>query len=158
MKLPLPQNVAFFREHYKSEQSCQDNRRPGENGIYSRTDVEKGHRLRHLMHDVWQRRHQTKSESAPIERWTTTPDPDHDERGNGKTGDTVAIEVLRPNVVIAQEVELEQRGKRPDYHRGEKRERPARHPAAPRMRTVPVSWREFHCSGFCSPRGLQSRR
>ena len=108
MKLPLPKNVALFRKENERKQSSHDYRRTGEDGVNAWTDVNKGDRLSDLMDDVWDCRDQAENERAKIEsRPASSPNTKSDEGGDRNTGNAVAVKILRPNIVVTQQVKLE---------------------------------------------------
>jgi hypothetical protein len=105
----LPKNVTLFRKKNEREQSGHDHRRTGEDGVNSGTDVKQGDRLSDLMDDVWDCRDQAENERAKIElRTASSPNTKSDEGGDCNTGNAVAVEILRPDIVVAQEVKLEE--------------------------------------------------
>ena len=114
LELPLAQNVAFFRKHDEGEQGGDDDRRTAKDGVNTGADVKEGDRLGDLMDDIRQRRNQTKAECAPVETRFAAPDVKGDKRGDGEAGYGVAVKILRPDVVVTQQIELEERRKRPD--------------------------------------------
>jgi len=109
LELPLANNVALFRKENKRQQSGHDHRRTGEDGVNAWADVKKGDRLSDLMDDVWDCRDQAENERAKIEpRSASSPNAKSDEGGDRNTGNAVAVKILRPDIVVAQEVKLEE--------------------------------------------------
>jgi hypothetical protein len=109
LELPLSKNVALFRKENKRKQSSHDHGRTGEDGVNAWTDVKKGDRLSDLMDDVWDCRDQAENERAKIEpRSTSSPNAKSDEGGDRNTGNAVTVKILRPDIVVAQEVKLEE--------------------------------------------------
>ena len=104
----MPENVPLFRKENKSEQCGHDYRRTRENRVGAGTDVEKRDRLGDLMDHVRERRDQAQGKRAQVEPGSAAPDVESDERCDGETGDAVAVEVLRPNIVVTQQVKLNQ--------------------------------------------------
>src|SRR6266550_8678151 len=81
---------------------------PGEDGVNAWTDVNKGDRLSDLMDDVWDCRDQAENERAKIEsRPASSPNTKSEEGGDRNTGNAVAVKILRPNIVVTQQVKLE---------------------------------------------------
>jgi hypothetical protein len=108
LELPLPKDVALFRKENERKQSSHDHGRTGEDGVNAWTDVKKGDRLSDLMDDVWDGRDQAENERAKIEpRSASSPNTKSDEGGDRDTGNAVAVKILRPNIVVAQQIKLE---------------------------------------------------
>jgi len=108
LELPLPKDVALFRKEHERKQSSHDHGRTGEDGVNAWTDVKKGDRLSDLMDDVWDCRDQAEGERPKIESWSaTSPNTKSDEGGDRNTGNAVAVKILRPNIVVTQQIKLE---------------------------------------------------
>ena len=108
MELPLPKDVALFRKESERKQSSHDHGRTGEDGVNAWTDVKKGDRLSDLMDDVWDGRDQAEGEGPKMESWSaTSPNAKCDEGSDRDTGNAVAVKILRPNIVVTQQVKLE---------------------------------------------------
>lgn len=120
LKLPLAQDVALFRKENEREQRGHNYRRASEDGVNAGTDIKKCNRLSDLMDNVWNRRNQTKDEGAKIEARCGAANAEGDEGRDGNTGNAIAIEILRPNIVIAQQIKLEKGWQRPNDNRSEK--------------------------------------
>jgi hypothetical protein len=60
------------------------------------------------MDDIRERRDQAESKRVEVESGSATPNVESDERCNGEASDAVAVEVLRPNIVVTQQVKLKQ--------------------------------------------------
>ena len=116
----MPENVPFFRKENEREQSGHDYRRAGENRVNPGTNIKERDRLGDLMDHVRERGDQAEGKRAQIEQGCAAPDAEGDERCDGEAGDAVAVEVLRPNIVVTQQVKLKQRWKRPNDNSGEK--------------------------------------
>src|SRR2546430_16198564 len=71
--------------------------------------VKKGDRLSDLMDDVRNGWDQAKGKRAKIEsRPASSPNAKSDQRCDHDAGDAVAVGILRPNIVVAQEAKLEE--------------------------------------------------
>ena len=82
--------------------------RTGEDGVNAWTDVKKGDRLSDLMDDVRDCRDQAENERAKIEsRSASSPNAKSDEGCDRDTGNAVAVKILRPNIVVTQQIKLE---------------------------------------------------
>src|SRR5438132_9785459 len=66
------------------------------------------------MDNVWQRRDEAGEKEAAIERRPAAAQAIKHERHHREEGDGIAIKVLRPGIVIADEIELKKRRRRPD--------------------------------------------
>ena len=62
-----------------------------------------------LMDDVWDCWDQTEGERAKIELRSAAPNAKGDKGCDRDAGDTVAIEILRPNIGVTQQIKLEKR-------------------------------------------------
>ena len=62
-----------------------------------------------LMDDVWDCWDQTEGERAKIELRPAVPNATGDKGCDRDAGDTVAIEILRPNIGVTQQIKLEKR-------------------------------------------------
>ena len=121
LKLPLAKDLALFRKENERKQSSHDHGRTGEDGVNAWTDVKKGDRLSDLMDDVWDCRDQAENERAKIEsRPASSPNTKSDEGGDRNIGNAVAVKILRPNIVVAQQIKLEKGWQRPNDDGGEK--------------------------------------
>jgi hypothetical protein len=121
LKLPLPKDVALFRKENERKQSSHDHGRTGEDGVNAWTDVKKGDRLSDLMDDVWDCRDQAENERAKIEsRSASSPNAKSDKGSDRDAGDAVAVKILRPNIVVTQQIKLEKGWQRPNDDGGEK--------------------------------------
>ena len=107
MKLPLAKNVALFRKENEREQSGHDYRRTGEDRVNAGADVKKRDRLSDLMDDVRDCWDQAEAERAKIEPRSAAPNAKGDEGCDRDAGDAVAVEILRPDIVVAQQIKLE---------------------------------------------------
>jgi hypothetical protein len=107
LELPLPDNLALFRKENEREQRGHDHRRTGENSVNAGTDVKKGDRLSDLMDDVRECWDQAESERAKIEPRSAAPDTKGEKGCDRDAGDAVAVEILRPNIIVTQQVKLE---------------------------------------------------
>ena len=104
----MSKNGALFRKEDERKQSSHDYGRTGEDGVNAWTDVKKGNRLSDLMDDVWDCRDQAENEPAKIEGWpASSPNKESDEGGNRNTGNAVAVKILRPDIVVTQQIKLE---------------------------------------------------
>ena len=73
------------------------------------------------MDDVWDCRDQAENERAKIEpRSASSPNTKSDEGGDRNTGNAVAVKILRPNIVVTQQIKLEKGWQRPNDDGGEK--------------------------------------
>ena len=73
------------------------------------------------MDDVWDCRDQAENERAKIEpRPASSPNTKSDEGGDRNTGNAVTVKILRPNIVVTQQIKLEKGWQRPNDDRGEK--------------------------------------
>ena len=107
LKLPLPKNVALFWKENEREQRGHNHRRTGENGVNAGADVKKGDRLSDLMDDVWDGWDQAEGERAKIEPRSAAPGAKGDKGCDRDAGDAVAVKILRPNIVVTQQIKLE---------------------------------------------------
>jgi len=119
LKLPLPDDVAFFREKDQGKQSGEDDRCARENGICAGPHVKEGQHLGDLVNDVWDTGHEANGDGMYIDPRSAATGTVHDERHDGDAGDRVAIKVLCPGVVIGDQIELKERRKRPNRDRSE---------------------------------------
>ena len=117
LKLPLPDHRSFLRKKREGEERGEDNRRANENRIRTRAHIKQRHHLRDLMNDIWQTGDQTKPNRADVDPRASAKFKNN-EWDDGETGDGVSVEILRPRIVEAIQIELEQRGQRPDRDRG----------------------------------------
>jgi len=62
-----------------------------------------------LMDDVWDCWDQTEGERVKIELRSAAPNAKGDKGCDRDAGDTVAIEILRPNIGVTQQIKLEKR-------------------------------------------------
>jgi len=62
-----------------------------------------------LMDDVWDCWDQTEGERAKIELRSAAPNAKGDKGCDRDAGDAVAVEILRPNIVVTQQIKLEKR-------------------------------------------------
>lgn len=60
------------------------------------------------MDDVREGRDQAERKRMEVESGSAASDAESHERCNGEASDAVAVEVLRPNIVVAQQVKLKQ--------------------------------------------------
>lgn len=111
---PLANDVAFLWKKNEGKERGEDNRRAPKDGVNARAHVKQSEHLCDLMHDVWDARSETNSNGVPVDLQLTSPEPTQDKRRDCQTGDEIAIKILRPDVIIAIEKELEERRKRPD--------------------------------------------
>ena len=81
--------------------------------------MEEGDGLGDLMDDIWERGDEARQEYAAIESRTVARRTEIHEWQNGEAADRIAVEVLRPRIVEAVEVELKEGWRRPDQHGGE---------------------------------------
>ena len=73
------------------------------------------------MDDVWDSRDQAEGERPKIEsRSATSPNAKCDEGCDRDTGNAVAVKILRPNIVVTQQIKLEKGWQRPNDDGGEK--------------------------------------
>ena len=56
--------------------------------------------------DCWD---QAEGERAKVESWSGAPDAKGDKGCDRDAGDAVAVEILRPNIVVTQQIKLEKR-------------------------------------------------
>jgi hypothetical protein len=71
-----------------------------------------------LVNDIGQAGDQAKADRADVDLGSA-PKLEQDERDDGQTGHRVSIKILRPRIVKAIQVKLEQRRQRPDSDGGE---------------------------------------
>ena len=100
--MPSPQNVPLFREENEREQRGHDYRRTREDRVDTGTDIKKRDRLGDLMDYIRERRDEAEDKRTQIEPGAAVSDAEGDKRCDGETSDAVAVEVLRPDVVVAQ--------------------------------------------------------
>ena len=102
------------------------------------------------MDHVRERRDQAEGKRAQIEPGSAASDAEGDERCDGEAGDTVAAEVLRPKLVVTQQLKLKQRWKRPNDNSGEKSKVSARNAGGlpERGRTGGTEEKKFPAFGF----------
>lgn len=100
--------MSLVRKENEREQRSHDYRRTRENRVDTGTDIEKRDCLGDLMDHVRERRDQAEGKRAQVEGAPAAPDTESNERCDGETCDAVAVEVLRPNIVVTQQVKLKQ--------------------------------------------------
>ena len=120
LKLPLPNYEALFGKKYEGEQRGEDDGGTNENRVNAGSHVKERDDLRDLMNDVRQARNETGGDRTNIDLWTAA-ELKKDEGNDCETGGGVSVEVLRPGIVEAIEIELEERGNRPNGDGGKDR-------------------------------------
>ena len=101
------------------------------------------------MDNVWDRRNQTKDEGAKIEARSAAPNSEGDEGRDGDAGNAVAIEILRPNIVIAEQIKLEEGWQRPNDNSSEQCQIPSRNAALGATLGMCDRGQIFHRIEFC---------
>jgi len=147
LKLPLTNDVAFFREKCEREQCGEDDRGASENRVHAGAHIKKRHHLRDLMDDIGQAGQEADADSVHVDPGSAAADAIENERRDGEAGDGVAVKILRPRIVIAIQVILKERRHRPDEDGGEDRGiafRKAR--AAAKIDNGPLGIQLFHRS------------
>src|SRR4029077_20078057 len=77
------------------------------------------HRLGDLVDDIGQRWNQARDEGRSIDPAAFRPEAEEDKRQHREKCDEVTIEVLRPGLVVADQIKLEERRRGPDDDRRE---------------------------------------
>ena len=104
LKLPLANDVAFLGKKGEREECGKNDRCPSNNGEDARAHIKERDDLSDLVDDIWQTGDQAKTDGADVDL-RSAPKLKQNERDNGETGDRVTIEVLRPWIVEAIQVE-----------------------------------------------------
>ena len=69
--------------------------------------MKKGDRLGDLMDNVWDGWDQAEGKRAKIESRSAAPDAKGDKGCDRDARDAVAVEILRPNIIVTQQIKLE---------------------------------------------------
>ncbi len=59
------------------------------------------------MDDVWECGDEAKRERTKIKSRSAAPDAKNDKGCDRDAGDTIAVEILRPNIIITQQIKIE---------------------------------------------------
>ena len=121
LKLPLANDPTFIREKDEREERGHNGRRTNENGVNTGAHVMKRKHLSDLVDNIGQSRQQTDAEYIPAEARAVTTKASKGKGQNRETRQRIAVEILGKRIVVAVEVKLEERWRRPDEDGGEDR-------------------------------------
>ena len=93
LKLPLANDVTFLRKKGEGEERGENDRRPRDDGVNTRSHVKKRDHLGNLVDDVGQTGNQAEPDRADVDP-RFAPKLKQDERDDGETGDGVAVKIL----------------------------------------------------------------
>src|SRR5260370_38549788 len=108
-KLRVSDYMALFGKKGEREQRCENHGGASEDRINARAHVKQCDNLGDLMHGVGHARSETDQNGAPIEARATQLHPINDEWRDRQASDRIPIKILRPRIIIPDQVILEER-------------------------------------------------
>src|SRR5215212_8145168 len=121
LELPLANDEAFFRKKRQRQQRGKNDGSASKDGVNAWSYIIQRHHLPYLMNDVRETRQHTKEKQTRRQFRSWFAGAEEQEWHDCQTGHRIPVKILRPGIVVAIQIKLEQRRERPDRHRSKYR-------------------------------------